>query len=72
MVITERFKRVAPEIIQYQFTVDDPATWTSTWSGEVSLRRFGGPLFEYACHEGNYSMAHRLSAARANDAKTGK
>lgn len=65
--VIERFTRVGPNHIRYQFTVDDPATWTSTWSGEVPLRRFDGPLFEYACHEGNYGLPNILAGARALD-----
>ena len=52
--------------IRYQFTVDDPATWTSKWSGEVPLRRFDGPLYEYACHEANYGLPNILRGARAD------
>jgi hypothetical protein len=65
--VVERFTRVGPNHIRYQFTVDDPATWTRTWSGEVPLRRFDGPLFEYACHEGNYGLPNILLGARAQD-----
>jgi hypothetical protein len=65
--VVERFTRVGPTRIRYQFTVDDPTTWTATWSGEVPLRRFDGPLFEYACHEGNYGLPNILSGARAFD-----
>jgi hypothetical protein len=62
--VVERFTRVNLNRIRYQFTVDDPATWTSTWSGEIALRRFDGPLFEYACHEANYGLSNILSGAR--------
>lgn len=65
--VVERFTRIGPSDIRYQFTVDDPMTWTSRWSGEVPLRRFDGPLFEYACHEGNYGLPNILSGARALD-----
>jgi hypothetical protein len=63
--VVERFTRVGANNIRYQFTVDDPATWTRSWSGEVPLRRFDGPLFEYACHEGNYGLPNILQGARA-------
>lgn len=63
--VVERFTRTDPNRIRYQFTVDDPATWTSTWSGEIPLRQFDGPLFEYACHEGNYGLPNILRGARA-------
>jgi hypothetical protein len=65
--VVERFTRVGANNIRYQFTVDDPATWTRSWSGEVPLRRFDGPLFEYACHEGNYGLPNILLGARALD-----
>jgi hypothetical protein len=63
--VVERFTLVDPNRIRYEFTVTDPATWTSPWSGEVPLRRFDGPLFEYACHEGNYGLPNILRGARA-------
>ena len=50
-----------------KFTVEDPATWTRRWSGEMPIRRFEGPLFEYACHEGNYALPHLLMNARAEE-----
>ena len=63
--VVERFTRTAPGTILYQFTVDDPDTWATSWSGEVPMVSGKGPLFEYACHEGNYGMANVLSGARA-------
>jgi hypothetical protein len=65
--VVERFTRTDLNRIRYQFTVDDPATWTSSWSGEIPLRRFDGPLFEYACHEGNYGLPNILRGARAQE-----
>jgi hypothetical protein len=65
--VVERFTMTAPNRIRYQFTVDDPAIWTRSWSGEIPLRRFDGPLFEYACHEGNYGLANILRGARARE-----
>jgi hypothetical protein len=65
--VVERFTRVGLNNIRYQFTVEDAATWTRPWSGEVPLRRFDGPLFEYACHEGNYGLPNILLGARALD-----
>jgi hypothetical protein len=52
----------------YRFTVDDPKTWTRSWSGEMSFRRWDGPIYEYACHEGNYGLANILRAARIAEA----
>jgi len=65
--VVERFTPTGPDRIRYQFTLDDPATWTRSWSGEIPLRRFEGPLFEYACHEGNYGLANILRGERARD-----
>ena len=65
--VVERFTSIDRNHIRYQFTVEDPATWTSTWSGEVPLRQFDGPLFEYACHEGNYGLPNILRGARADE-----
>jgi hypothetical protein len=67
--VVERFRRVDANTILYQFTVDDPHTWTRPWSGEISMVKIDGPIFEYACHEGNYGMANNLSGARAEERK---
>ncbi len=65
--LTERFTRVSPDTILYQFTVDDPTAFTKSWTGEVPLHRTPGPMYEYACHEGNYSMLNMLAGARAEE-----
>jgi hypothetical protein len=65
--VVERFTRQADDRILYQFTVDDPSTWATAWSGELPMTRIDGPLFEYACHEGNYGMRNNLSGARAEE-----
>jgi len=65
--VIERFTRTGPDQILYQFTVEDPSTWTRPWSGEMVLRKFEGPILEYACHEGNYGLANILAAARAKE-----
>ena len=62
--VEERFTRVAEDMIHYEFTVTDPTTWTSHWSGEVPMIRTEGPLYEYACHEGNHDIRHILEIAR--------
>jgi len=62
--VVERFTRVAADSIRYQFTVEDPGTWVTPWSGEVPIRKFEGPIYEYACHEGNYGLPNILRAAR--------
>jgi hypothetical protein len=62
--VVERFTRVAEDTLLYQFTVDDPQSFTRPWSGEIPMKKVEGPVFEYACHEGNYSMENILRAAR--------
>ena len=63
--VTERFTRTGPQTIVYQFTVEDPATWTKPWSGELVMGPAQGDIYEFACHEGNYGLANNLSGARA-------
>ena len=62
--VVERFTRVDANTILYQFTVDDPTSWTSAWSAEIPMVKTEGPLFEYACHEGNYGLRHILEIHR--------
>ena len=68
--ITERFSRVGPEVLQYEYTLDDPATWTRPWTARVFMRPAPGTgvIYEFACHEGNYAMEHALRNARFADA----
>jgi hypothetical protein len=66
--VVERFRMTGPDTIDYRFTVEDPSVWTRSWSGEAPLRRFEGPIYEYACHEGNYGVANILRAARVQEA----
>jgi hypothetical protein len=68
--VLERFRRVDADTILYTFTIDDPATWTAQWSGEVPFRRSEEPIYEYACHEGNYALSNILSGARAQERET--
>ena len=67
--VVERFTRTDKNSIRYQFTAEDPATWTRAWSGEMQIRSIEGPIYEYACHEGNYGLANILRAQRVEDAK---
>ncbi len=62
--VTERFTRVDEETILYDFTVDDPTMYTQAWGGEIPIKKLHDLLYEYACHEGNYSMTSVLSGAR--------
>ena len=66
--LVERFTRVAADTIEYRFTVDDPTVWTRSWSASFPMTRSDGPMFEYACHEGNArSMEGILKGARTQD-----
>jgi hypothetical protein len=58
--VTERFRRVSDKTIEYRATMEDPTTWTKPWSIELPFNSVPGPLYEYACHEGNYAMADIL------------
>jgi hypothetical protein len=66
MRLIERFTRVGPDAIDYQFTVDDPHVFTRPWTAVMPMTR-GGPIFEYACHEGNYSIRNMLTGARSDE-----
>ena len=65
--LVERFTRVDDGTLSYEFTIDDPGTWTSPWTAAFPLVGIDGELFEYACHEGNYSAANILAGARADE-----
>jgi hypothetical protein len=65
--VTERFTRIGPNQIRYGFTIDDSATFTQAWGGELGLSATKGPLYEYACHEGNHAMAGILGGARLQE-----
>ena len=68
MKITERFKRVAEDVIQYQITIDDPVTYASPWTISLPLTPLeGNVLLPYECHEGNLALMQSLSAERAED-----
>ncbi len=71
MRLVERFLRTGPDTIDYRFTVEDAATWTKPFTALIPLQADRGPhsyeLWEYACHEGNYSLANMLSGARADE-----
>jgi hypothetical protein len=67
--LVERFTRVDANTINYQFTVDDPATFTRSWAAAIPMTKTEGPIFEYACHEGNYGMTNLLSGARAEESR---
>ena len=66
-VLTERFTRVDEVTVDYEFTVEDPATFSDRFTGIVSMTKVGGLLYEYACHEGNYGMVNILRGARVQE-----
>ena len=65
--VTERFTRTGPETILYRFTMEDPATFTAPFTGELPFTRLDEMVYEYACHEGNYAMTNILSGERAKE-----
>jgi hypothetical protein len=67
--VIEKFTRVSDNELNYVFNVTDPTYYTRGWTGETHLMRSNRKIFEYACHEGNYSMRNELEAARAKDLK---
>jgi hypothetical protein len=66
--VTERFTRVGTHRILYQFKVQDPSVWDTSWGGEYEFSASKGRIFEYACHEGNYALEDMLAGARADEA----
>ena len=65
--LIERFTRVDADTIEWQFTVEDPTTWTKPWTGMLPFSKVEGPIYEYACHEGNYGLENLLAGARAEE-----
>ena len=63
--LVERFKRIDADTIDYQVTIDDPTTFAETWTAAIPLRQMEDRIYEYACHEGNYSMVTILRGSRA-------
>jgi hypothetical protein len=70
--IVERFSRLDARTLRYRFTVEDPSTWVSAWSGEESWPATNDLLFEYACHEGNYALGDILRGARLRERESRK
>jgi len=65
--LVERFTRIDPDTIKYEFTVSDPHSYTQPWSAMLPLSKIPGPIFEYGCHEGNYALPNILAGARAQE-----
>ena len=66
--LTERFTRVSPQVLMYEATIDDPTVWSRPWTYEVPMVWNEQPMFEYACHEGNYGLYNILAGARVAEA----
>ena len=62
--LVERIRRVDADTIEYRFTVEDPTTWTRAWTAAYPMVRSDGPIYEFACHEGNYGLRDILTGAR--------
>jgi len=67
MRLVERFTRADADTLVYEYTVNDPASFTQPWSVRTAMRKSDGNVYEYACHEGNYGMQNLLVAARATE-----
>ena len=66
--LIERFTRVGPDTMHYEFTVEDDSRFAGPWTALIPMQKIEGPIFEYACHEGNYGLIGILAGARADDA----
>ena len=66
-VVVERFTRIDAATIDYRINVADTAEWTAPWTAAMPMSPTDGPLFEYACHEGNHAVVNMLSGSRARD-----
>ena len=67
MRLIERFTRTGANTVTYEFTVNDPSSFTKPWTAEIPMRKMTEPLLEYACHEGNYAMEGMLGGVRAEE-----
>jgi len=67
MKVIERLRRTDANTLDYSFTIDDPGTWSQPWTAEAPMTKSVGPLFEHACHEGNYGVRNTLAGARRED-----
>ena len=65
--LEERFTRVGTDTIDHRYTVEDPATYAGPWTAAIPMTRLDGPIYEYACHEGNYGMENLLRGARVQE-----
>ena len=72
LTVTERFTRTGPDTIRYRFTMEDPATFTTPFTGELPFNRLDEMVYEYACHEGNHAMTNILSGERSKEREAAK
>jgi len=70
--LVERFTRTGPDVLEYQFTINDPTWYTAPFTAKIPMTRNPKPLYEFACHEGNYSLPGILEGARRQEAETAK
>jgi hypothetical protein len=70
--LIEKFTRTAADILVYEFTLIDPNTWERPWTGRIPMDKMTEPIYEYACHEGNYGMDGILKGTRAEEARAAK
>jgi hypothetical protein len=70
--VTERFTRTEAQTIHYEFTVEDPDTFSTPWRGEIPFHYTDQPIYEYACHEGNYALPGILAGAREEEKAAAK
>jgi hypothetical protein len=69
--VTERFSLLDADTLLYRFEIDNPTAFTQPWKGELTMTRSPGPIYEYACHEGNYALPNLLSGYRASERDAG-
>ena len=62
--VTEHYTRIDADTLEYNFTVEDPLSWDQTWSAKLPMRSTADPLYEFACHEGNYGLVGMLAGSR--------
>jgi hypothetical protein len=65
--LIERFRRLDADTLLYEYTIDDPTVWTRPWTVSTTMRKSDQPIYEYACHEGNYGLSGILAGARAGE-----
>jgi len=70
--VVERFTPVDKDTILYRFTVEDPSTWDKPWTGETAWSKVDGPIYEFACNEGNYGLRNTLHGARVAEETAAK